>query len=138
MMEFCRAISYFLFLVICAVFVIEEGSALKCYSCNTKLNSNCMEDKTLTDDLIVTCPNATSCRKISQTVTGDYRIIRQCGFAAAPIKCTLRAGTARTKVKYCHCQKDLCNASPSSFQPYYVIVTVMTSSIIYLTRRQFV
>ena len=55
--------------------------------------------------------------KLLVSVEGDERIIRQCATAGTPgHPCTQRTGTRKIKMKYCECEKDLCNAASRNFR----------------------
>jgi len=60
-----------------------------------------------------------TCRKITQSVYGEARVIRQCSNEVAD-GCLDRVGTMKIKVRYCHCSdKDNCNAATRLGQGAY-------------------
>lgn len=57
----------------------------------------------------------TYCRKMTQDVEGDVRVVRMCGSALEPRlnTCIERTGTKDIKLQYCDCEGDGCNSAQS-------------------------
>jgi hypothetical protein len=79
-----------LLLLLC---LVDSGSGLKCYQCNSYEQALCADPFTFKDNgdvksddqFLLDCPADTDdkkhfCRKIYQNVRGDERVIRSCGW----------------------------------------------------------
>jgi hypothetical protein len=106
------------------VLLVNEGSAIRCFECNSYNDTRCAHDKP-PQDLSVECGNHhrgvtyTFCRKIKQVIEfsvnqlpADTRIIRGCGWddSAYKDKCYQRSGFGGRQ-EVCACPKDDCNSS---------------------------
>merc|ERR1711976_623028 len=87
-----------LFALIAAV-GIQQGWAFKCYQCNSGgeyEGKDCMTEN-LKKEFYLDCAgkaqNFTMCRKMTQNVGGDTRIIRQCAETGTLGRCVERTGT---------------------------------------------
>ncbi|KAG8201727.1 hypothetical protein JTE90_012788 [Oedothorax gibbosus] len=104
-------------------FYLRFGACLHCWECNSKYDPNCGEpfknatialadcsQRFLNDDMDIT---STICRKITQKVNGQERIIRSCGFYNPEDAghCIYRAGTHMVYMHYCQCAGEGCNSS---------------------------
>ena len=113
------------------------GTAIKCWECNSKYDGRCGEDFSNYSVALVDCdqrqnlvahldpldptvttepPKATLCRKTVQTVEGETRIIRGCGWInnTESLKdrvCFHRAGTKEIQMLHCICRTDSCNVA---------------------------
>ncbi|GIX76953.1 protein quiver [Caerostris darwini] len=123
------------------MFCVCAGEGLFCWECNSKSDPNCGEpfktptiqytdcnQRFLTGDIHV---NATVCRKITQKVQGETRVIRSCGFYNPETAgtCISRAGTHLVFMHYCQCKGDGCNTSSTlnapSLQLFAFILTLL-------------
>ncbi|KAG4072832.1 hypothetical protein HA402_001621 [Bradysia odoriphaga] len=120
------------------VLLVNEGSAIRCYECNSFNDTRCAQDIPPVE-LSVQCGigkdggASTTCRKIVQqiefSVNGlqpDVRIIRTCAHdnSDTKVKCYKRAGFGGRQV-VCGCEGDNCNGSMSlkaiTFGPIAII-----------------
>ncbi|CAD7079815.1 unnamed protein product [Hermetia illucens] len=105
---------------------VQEGSAIRCYECNSHNDSRCALDIP-PNDLSIECGNHkhgvtyTFCRKITQIIEfavnnlpPDNRVIRTCGWDDSAYKnaCYQRAGFGGRQ-EVCACSTDNCNGSTS-------------------------
>merc|ERR1711936_199695 len=65
--------------------IIDSGSGLNCYQCNSYEDALCADPFYHEGDGVNPCPADTAdkeffCRKIYQNVRGDERVIRSCGW----------------------------------------------------------
>jgi hypothetical protein len=127
---------------ICAIFVIlaavgvRTGNAVLCYSCNSGgqyQGDGCSDPlppstKAIDCDAegIIDGKNYTMCRKFTQDVEGDFRIVRSCATSGRPGQCVDRTGTKSIKLRYCECLGDECNSAATN----YATVLVTLSSFI--------
>ena len=114
-----------------------SAAAIKCWECNSKYDARCGEDFSNYSVALVDCdqrknlvrhlepldprtstepPPATLCRKTTQVVEGETRIIRGCGWinntgALADRECFRRAGTKEVQLFHCLCRTDACNTA---------------------------
>lgn len=95
------------------------GNAISCYECNSgsQYNGTACGDPATDASLapfLTTCSGEyTLCRKMTQNVEGDYRVIRSCATSGRVNQCYGRTGTANIKLEYCECDKEKCNSAPS-------------------------
>ncbi|GFU29851.1 uncharacterized protein NPIL_288161 [Nephila pilipes] len=120
---------------------LRLGEALHCWECNSKYDPNCGEpfknhtisladcsQRFLVHNMTIT---STICRKITQRVQGELRIIRGCGFfnPEAAGTCQTRAGTHLVFMHYCQCEGEGCNKSgplhPPSHQLFALLLTLL-------------
>ncbi|XP_059097150.1 uncharacterized protein LOC131891560 [Tigriopus californicus] len=124
-----------LFLAICAV-LVSTGGAIKCWECNSKYDARCGDPFSNYSVAMVDCdqrqdqikhldikdgeelPKATICRKTYQSVEGDVRVVRGCGWlenidSLKDRECFNRAGTNQIQVYHCICKEDGCNSAKS-------------------------
>ncbi|GFY42917.1 uncharacterized protein TNIN_142121 [Trichonephila inaurata madagascariensis] len=110
-------------------FTIHSGTAIKCWDCNSHYDRNCADPFRNATFALTDCDQknldhfpqqkASVCRKIIQKVKDDYRFVRTCGWLSSEKEntdCFKRAGTFNVLIQYCSCDKDGCNAAPSSIQ----------------------
>ncbi|XP_015906755.1 UPAR/Ly6 domain-containing protein crok-like [Parasteatoda tepidariorum] len=114
-------------------FTLHLGECLHCWECNSKHDPNCghpfkRHTVALTDCSQRFIPHnmsigATICRKITQKVRGEERIIRSCGFYNPEDAgtCISRAGTHMVFMHYCQCEGDGCNNS-NLLHPQYTLL----------------
>ncbi|KAI8118648.1 hypothetical protein FF38_03921 [Lucilia cuprina] len=106
---------------------VQQGSAIKCFVCNSHKDANCALDMP-PDSLLKDCQEdyssrgrgiSTYCRKITQIIEfsvnnlpPDSRVIRTCGFQNQTTNnfCYQRAGFGGRQV-VCSCDTDNCNAA---------------------------
>lgn len=108
------------------VLLVNEGSAIRCYECNSYNDTKCADDVPPTN-LSVECGDHqkgvkyTFCRKIKQIIEfsvnqlpADTRIIRGCGWddTSYKNKCYQRSGFGGRQ-EVCACDQDNCNGSTS-------------------------
>lgn len=99
--------------------LIYLGNAISCYECNSgsQYNGTSCADPATEQSLAPFLTNCTSeyhyCRKMTQNVEGDYRVIRSCATSGRVNQCYGRTGTANIKLEYCECDKEKCNSAPS-------------------------
>uniref|UniRef100_D3TP45 Hypothetical conserved secreted protein n=1 Tax=Glossina morsitans morsitans TaxID=37546 RepID=D3TP45_GLOMM len=112
--------------VLVLMLTVEQGTAIKCYVCNSHKDANCALDIP-PDNLLKDCQEdyptrgkgiPTYCRKITQIIEfsvnnlpPDSRVIRTCGFQnqTSTNYCYQRAGFGGRQV-VCSCDTDNCNA----------------------------
>jgi hypothetical protein len=120
--------SYLAVLPLVLIICVETGVyATKCYACNSgskyekELCADPFDVKVAEENnFLVDCDqvlgntgmNFTYCRKMSQTVSGETRILRQCASHVRLDRCIERTGTKDIKLKYCDCEGDACNTAP--------------------------
>ncbi|CAL1297774.1 unnamed protein product [Larinioides sclopetarius] len=120
-------------------FSLQFGEGLRCWECNSKYDPNCGEPFKGYTISLVDCSqrflkqnmdaNATICRKITQKVQGETRIIRSCGYydPESAGTCFSRAGTHLVFMHYCQCAGEGCNkSSPLSAPPALLLAFVLT------------
>ncbi|XP_037024886.1 uncharacterized protein LOC119066481 isoform X2 [Bradysia coprophila] len=108
------------------VLLVNEGSAIRCYECNSYNDTRCAQDIPPTD-LSIECGDHQKgvkysfCRKIKQIIEfsvnqlpADTRIIRGCGWddSSYKNKCYQRSGFGGRQ-EVCACDQDNCNDSTS-------------------------
>ncbi|CAL4060435.1 unnamed protein product [Meganyctiphanes norvegica] len=107
-----------------AGFFIQEGSAILCWECNSKLDPRCSADNFDAHTIeYVDCDQlerghlkgeAKFCRKIVQNIEGVVRTVRGCGWLdepkAAPGECYYRTGTKDIGITFCYCDENKCNS----------------------------
>jgi len=126
-------------LVLGLVFVLSVQTGygeLQCYECNSadQYEGKDCEDKTKLGNFIVNCSDHTKidgieykyCRKLTQQVDKDYRIVRQCAASAKGSRCVDRTGTKAIKITYCECEGNLCN-SANSFSVNILLLTIISA-----------
>ncbi|KAK3089345.1 hypothetical protein FSP39_002902 [Pinctada imbricata] len=74
------------------------------------------------------------CRKITQEVEDDYRVIRQCALNGE-VGCLQRTGTRKIKLEYCECVGDGCNSAiglsaPSILLSVIAFFAILRSSVL--------
>lgn len=112
------------------------GDAIKCYVCNSSPiydpNGVCANIKPGDTTSVEDCsllPERDGhpwerCRTIVQDVEGETRIIRSCATHPDKTKdnrCIDRTGTSKIKIRYCECDKDLCNGSGSITPSLFIL-----------------
>ncbi|XP_043480210.1 uncharacterized protein LOC122509940 [Leptopilina heterotoma] len=105
---------------------LNNGDALTCYQCNSAYDPRCGDPFDSYSLGTVNCSfqprlehlkhlEPAVCRKISQKVYGEIRVVRGCGFInddeSDNKECIRRSGTHDVKAFYCSCTTDLCNAA---------------------------
>ncbi|XP_022914045.1 UPAR/Ly6 domain-containing protein CG9338-like [Onthophagus taurus] len=132
------------FIVVGVAFMafIEKGNCLKCYQCNSHVNSTCGEEK-VPESFAMECPKNGKtyilCRKIKQVIDfevnglpPDSRIIRSCGWddKSHSDKCYQRSGFGGRQ-EVCSCKDENCNGAPKMnvFAPILIIIGVFFSVI---------
>ncbi|XP_054717896.1 uncharacterized protein LOC129227371 [Uloborus diversus] len=102
-------------------FFLHFGESIHCWECNSKYDPNCGEPFKPYSMALVDCgqrflkqdlaTSATICRKLSQKVQGETRIIRSCGYIDPQEAgtCYNKAGTHLVFTEYCQCSGDGCN-----------------------------
>lgn len=116
---------------------IQTVNAIKCWDCNSMNNPPCgdtfdnytvgLVDCDQRQDLVnhlekqmdIQMEKATICRKTVQTVEGETRVIRGCGWlpndpGLEDRKCFKRTGTANIQVTHCVCEGDGCNSATAA------------------------
>lgn len=122
---------------------ISSGYAIICWDCNSQYHPGCGDPfdqfslgsvncsqrgskvAHLTDDKGQPL-EANFCRKTYQTVNGETRIIRGCGWVPNPKhlkdrNCFNRAGTSGVQLLHCVCKEDNCNGSTSLTAPLFSV-----------------
>ncbi|KAL7300668.1 hypothetical protein TKK_0006651 [Trichogramma kaykai] len=99
-----------------------------CYQCNSEYDPRCGDPFDPYSLGTVNCSfqprlehlnhlEPTLCRKITQKVYGQDRVVRGCGFVtdekADDKACLMRTGTHDVRAHYCSCTTDLCNGAES-------------------------
>ncbi|KAK6187850.1 hypothetical protein SNE40_005784 [Patella caerulea] len=108
--------------VVTIIFVLDTGSAIKCFVCNSYHQADCADWFDNVTQHLTECPETNSlCRKIVQEVfydgEWDVRYVRQCAEMGdvGPREgrdCKERVGTYNVKLRYCHCDnQDGCNSA---------------------------
>lgn len=119
---------------------IVEGSGqnISCYQCNSGSQYNgakCGDpfDAKAEIDFLIPCgPEYTMCRKMTQNVEGDYRVIRSCATSGRKNQCYGRTGTANIKLEYCECDSSECNSAPSIFPALSLSLSVVAALLLAL------
>jgi len=105
---------------------IHSGSAVECYSCNSIKNDKCLDpfDESLAraEDMKESCnASFTHCRKLAQTVAGEFRIYRSCATLKDAEKDRVYSATDYYKKSDFTCKGDYCNAA-SVQSPVHVTI----------------
>jgi hypothetical protein len=128
--------------IIVIAIAFSSGDALECYQCNSAVNYEGEECKTVVRyDNTSTAPKShllkpcvedskdthkyERCRVIVQDVDGEERVIRSCATWPdhnKPNRCIDRTGTAKIKIQYCECEGDGCNGSSALFASALTLV----------------
>lgn len=116
---------------------IYTGNAILCYECNSgeKYNGTVCSDPAegkLTPNMAINCTaaygsNYVLCRKMTQNVGGDYRVIRSCATSGRVNQCYGRTGTSNIKLEYCECDSNHCNAASSLFNALAVVLSIVSA-----------
>jgi len=115
---------------------LDTASGLSCHSCNSIYDRRCGDPYDAYTTEIVDCEQerrklthvegiesfAAFCRKTVQTVDGEVRVHRSCGFvpnvgSTADRDCFTRTGTHQISVYHCVCKEDSCNKSSLPVSP---------------------
>ncbi|XP_005179168.1 uncharacterized protein LOC101888115 [Musca domestica] len=142
-------------LIIASVMVlmlaVQQGSAIKCYVCNSHKDANCALDIP-PDNLLKDCEEvystrgrgiSTYCRKISQIIEfsvnnlpPDSRVIRTCGFQnqTSYNSCYTRAGFGGRQV-VCSCTEDNCNTAAGLGVSSLAMATSLFFALAFLLKR---
>ncbi|XP_078318975.1 UPAR/Ly6 domain-containing protein crok-like [Crassostrea virginica] len=120
-------------ITLCFTFLTQRASAIECFECSSKdpdpnIAEKCKNSPgslTSLPQYYKNCSDASKrCRKITQEVDKDERIIRQCAIAVdSELGCLKRTGTYKIKMEYCECDADGCN---SAFNTHVSIATVFS------------
>jgi len=103
---------------------VQTGYSIFCYDCNSGpiyQGEACEDEFGMPESLLKNCSDIndgrtyTYCRKMTQDVEGEYRVLRMCGSAMEPRfdRCIERTGTKEIKLSYCDCEGDGCNSAQS-------------------------
>jgi len=139
-----RNIQSLIITVLCLfLFCIKQGSAIKCWECNSKHDPRCADPFQNFSIALVDCdqkaadvthlmddekytvdtgePKASICRKTYQFVQEELRIIRGCGWVenfgfVKDRTCFNRAGTHQVQMLHCVCSTDGCNTAATPFK----------------------
>uniref|UniRef100_U5ES22 Putative secreted protein n=1 Tax=Corethrella appendiculata TaxID=1370023 RepID=U5ES22_9DIPT len=113
--------------VFLVIFIVDKGSAIKCFECNSHNDTKCADDIP-PDSLSVECGDHkhgvtyTFCRKITQVIEfsvnslpPDSRVIRGCGWDDSNYKgkCYQRSGFGGRQ-EVCACYEDNCNSASTA------------------------
>lgn len=133
-------------LIVCTF--IASGEAIKCWECNSKYDSRCGDTFNNFTTALVDCdmrqdrvehldtpegmeevPKANICRKSTQTVEGETRVIRGCGWLKnfgdlSDRTCFNRAGTKEVQIYHCVCYEDRCNSAESLSVSLFVMLLI--------------
>jgi len=124
------------------VLLVNEGSAIRCYECNSYNDTRCSQDIP-PKDLSMECGNHqkgvkyTFCRKIKQVIEfsvnnlpADTRIIRGCGWddSSYKNKCYQRSGFGGRQ-EVCACDLDDCNSSAIIKGSFIGIIALWISTL---------
>lgn len=146
-------------LVVTAVFLVSSlvvsCSGIKCFSCNSHYDKNCGDPFSNYTTELVNCDQeqhkmthlplqedgsrytANICRKTSQSISDQVRVIRGCGWLPNPESmkdrdCFTRAGTHEVMVHHCVCKTDSCNSSPQVLTslPLVLLLSLLSSLLV--------
>ncbi|XP_066582999.1 UPAR/Ly6 domain-containing protein crok [Prorops nasuta] len=124
----------------------QHGYAIICYKCNSEYDPRCGDPFDPYSLGTVNCSfqprldhlsqyEPTICRKISQIVYGQTRVVRGCGYLTDEKDdgaCQRRSGTHDVKVNYCSCNGDLCNSAGNCKSSVLLIGSFVVVNLIVL------
>lgn len=120
------------------------GECIKCWECNSKYDPNCADPFKPHTMALADCSQrflgqdvaaeATICRKLTQKVRNEERIIRGCGYLSPEEAgtCLYRAGTHMVFMEYCQCAGEGCNKAGNLHHPQIMQVLLPALLIILL------
>jgi len=129
--------------------LIAGCAGIRCYSCNSHYDRNCLDPFNNFTTELVNCGmeghqmphlppkedgsplTANICRKTVQLVSEEIRVIRSCGWLPndPDLKdrdCFTRTGTHQVMVYHCVCTGDACNGAIHSTLEYTVLVGLVS------------
>jgi len=139
----CTAILATIFLL---VLTIQSGESIHCWVCDSSEDPRCGDHFDNHTIAYVDCDqtsraggkNATFCRKYVQSVKGDLKITRSCGWVNATGDnagelCYQRSGSADIYTTHCACYSPGCNSATSLLPTAVGMVAVIGGVVNYLT-----
>jgi hypothetical protein len=133
------------------VCLIKDTSAIMCYHCNSEYDPRCGDPFDPYSLGQVNCSvqpkpehiteEPTLCRKMSQKVYGEVRVVRGCGYvpdARDNKDCLRRSGTHDVLAMYCACTSDLCNGATSQHKSQLLVGAAALLSLAFVIHNQLV
>uniref|UniRef100_A0A182W740 Uncharacterized protein n=1 Tax=Anopheles minimus TaxID=112268 RepID=A0A182W740_9DIPT len=137
-------------------FATSSVNALRCYTCNSNDNSECLapptnfteeeyrDNQTIPARLLVECPpdeqgRAAFCRKINVLVIGgsvpDHtRVVRECAYERSRRPCYAIYNGGHEEM-VCHCFTDACNGGSPITTPGVLLMLISTGLLLGFMQR---
>ncbi|EFX70861.1 uncharacterized protein LOC124201155 [Daphnia pulex] len=125
---------------------LHSANCLHCWDCNSAYDPRCGDPFDNHSIAMVDCSQmsyphlsvkeATLCRKTTQSVNGNVRVVRSCGWLNSSNEddgksCFKRSGSQDVFLTHCTCSGDGCNGSPSLMPTALLTIPVLLTVVFY-------